>query len=60
MIVKVTVEEVVVQTFEVEAASKEEAIDLVRKDYRAGVIILDNAECQNVLVSGDGCNFEQL
>ena len=42
---KVTIEETIVQDFEVEANSREEAYEIARKKYRDNEFVLESSEC---------------
>lgn len=49
---KVTIEETLSHTFEVEARSIEEACGKVEKEYRNGSIVLEPGECVHRKISG--------
>ena len=48
---KVLIEETVVGEFEVEASSDEEAMDIVIKNYKEGVFVLEPGEITNKQIS---------
>ncbi len=47
----VVIEELVSDTFEVEAKSEEEALDFARKEYRRGNFVLEPGELQSTKVA---------
>lgn len=48
---KIAIEETVVQEFEVEAETSEEALDIARKKYRNHEFVVESGECQETLMA---------
>jgi hypothetical protein len=55
----VTFEETVVQTFEIEANSLEEAAEVARTKYKNGELVVENGEVHSVLVCTSSKNYEE-
>ena len=51
---RVLIEETIVQAFEIEAESEDEAMELAEDMYREGVLVLDNASVSDKSMSVDG------
>lgn len=48
---KIAIEETVVQEFEVEAETSEEALNITREKYRNNEFVVENGECSGVLMA---------
>lgn len=48
---KIAIEETIVQKFEVEAETSEEALDIAREKYRNGEFVVDNGECEDTVMA---------
>lgn len=55
----VTFEETVVQTFEIEADSLEEAAEVAREKYKNGELVVENGEIHSTLVCATSKNYEE-
>ena len=51
--IKVTIEEHIVQAFEIEADNIDEAMEIAEKKYKNGVIVLESGEVQAKLMMAE-------
>lgn len=58
MKIKITIEEHIVQTFEVEAVDMEEAMEIAEEKYYNGEFVLDSSEVQAKLMMADDGEYE--
>lgn len=56
----VTIEETVVQDFEIEAESAEEAFELAEEQYEAGELVLEPGEVQMVQIAVSGPDDDEV
>lgn len=48
---KIAIEETVVQEFEVEADTAEDALDIAREKYRNKEFVVEDGECQDTVIA---------
>ena len=57
---QVLIEETIVQAFDVEASSEEEAMDIAASNYRSGDFVLEDASVTSCMMSVDGKEWRDL
>ena len=57
---KVTIEEHICQTFDIEASNEAEALRIATERWKNGDLILEDAEAQSVLVSVEDSEFVEI